>query len=110
MIYISGPMSGMPDLNYPLFNATAAKLRAEGLQVINPAEITVEHGVKWELCLRRDIRALMDCDSIAMLPGWEVSKGARLEHHIAVELGFEVIYLKPPSPVAIAEEAQLERE
>jgi hypothetical protein len=110
VIYISGPMSGKPGLNFDEFNAAAAKLRADGYQVINPAEITIDHGAKWEECLRRDIRAMMDCDAIAMLPGWEHSKGARLEHHIAVELGFEVIILKPPSTVAIAEEARAEVE
>ncbi len=37
-IYISGPMSGLPECNYPAFNAAAAHLRALGYSVENPAE------------------------------------------------------------------------
>ena len=83
-------MSGLPEFNFPAFNEKAAKLRAMGVDVINPAEFGEELGLEWHQYLRKDIRALMDCDAIHMLPGWSHSKGARLEHHIAMELGFTV--------------------
>jgi hypothetical protein len=41
-IYLSGPMTGLPDLNFPAFNAAASALRAKGLNVINPAEINID--------------------------------------------------------------------
>ena len=41
--------------------------------------------------LRADIGDLLDCDAILMLPGWEDSAGATLEHSIAVALGLEVL-------------------
>lgn len=41
--------------------------------------------------MRRDIAALMDCDTVATLPGWEHSKGARLEVLIAERLGMTVV-------------------
>jgi hypothetical protein len=48
-IYISGPMSGLPNLNFPAFYAAQAKLEAEGYKVVNPAEIgknlTVPHNL-----------------------------------------------------------------
>ena len=37
-VYIAGPMTGIPEFNYPLFNATAKALRATGVEVRNPAE------------------------------------------------------------------------
>ncbi|MBT9158943.1 MAG: hypothetical protein DDT26_00192 [Dehalococcoidia bacterium] len=42
-IYISGPMTGLHDLNFPAFRDAAAKLRAIGYEVVNPAELNPEH-------------------------------------------------------------------
>jgi hypothetical protein len=89
-VYISGPMTGLPDLNFPAFHAAAAKLRAAGYEAINPAEHEEAPGKAWADYLRKDIRLLMDCTGVALLPGWEQSKGARLERHIAIELGMTV--------------------
>lgn len=92
-IYISGPMTGHPDLNFPLFNDVALALRMGGWDVINPAELCADKNSAWSDCMRRDIEALMDCDSIVMLPGYEHSRGATLELHIARELGMTVYEL-----------------
>lgn len=89
-IYISGPMTGLPEMNFPAFNAKAAELRSQGRDVVNPAEHDEAPDLPWHVYLRKDIRLLMDCDTIHMLPGWESSRGARLELHIAKELGFYV--------------------
>ncbi len=40
-----------------------------------------------------DIATLWNCSAIAMLPNWQASKGARIEHAIAKELDLVVIYL-----------------
>ena len=88
--YISGPMTGLPDSNFPAFNAAAAELRALGVDVVNPAEHGLPLGLEWSEYMRADIRAMMDCNRIHMLPGWCRSPGARMEHYIAYELGFEI--------------------
>ena len=36
-IYIAGPMSGLPDFNYPAFNQAEQRLLALGYEVENPA-------------------------------------------------------------------------
>ena len=90
-IYISGPMTGMPDLNFPAFHAAARKWRELGHEVRNPSEVGEEPGKTWEDYMRKDLRLLCDCDTIYMLPGWEKSKGAHLELHIAHRLGMDVI-------------------
>ena len=41
--------------------------------------------------MRRDIAALMDCDTVVTLPDREHSKGARLEILIAERLGIVVV-------------------
>jgi hypothetical protein len=94
IFYLSGPMSDMPDLNFPAFNEATGRLRMLGLQVVNPAELGEAPGWKWRDYLKRDLSLLMLCDGIIMLPGWEKSKGARLEHHNAVELDFCVATLE----------------
>lgn len=91
-IYLSGPMSGQPDHGYPVFHAHAAQLRTAGHEVVSPAEID-HQGASWEGCLRNDLRAMCDCDTIALIPGWEGSKGVHLELHIAHRLGMEIIQL-----------------
>lgn len=39
MTYLSGPMTGLPDLNRPAFDAAARLLRGKGLTVYNPAAL-----------------------------------------------------------------------
>jgi hypothetical protein len=89
-IYLSGPMTGLPGLNFPAFAAMTAKLRDAGHAVTNPAELNPDGG-SWNDCMRRDIAALMECDTVARLPGWHTSKGARLEVLIAERLGMTVV-------------------
>ncbi|MDR1661246.1 MAG: DUF4406 domain-containing protein [Azoarcus sp.] len=93
-IYLCGPMSGLPDLNYPAFNAEADRLRALGHEVINPAEL---HPVteEWKSALRQDIAVMLDrrnnVDVLAYLPGWEDSDGAIMEIGIARRLGIVIV-------------------
>lgn len=85
-VYIAGPMTGYPKLNYPAFAAMAEKLRRMGFEVVSPAELNpITCG--YREAMLNDIRALIECDHICMMEGWEKSKGATLEHHIASVLG-----------------------
>lgn len=87
-VYLAGPMSGHPDFNYAAFHNAAARLRAHGFDVVNPAEIVKTPGLGWQACMRLDIPALLTCEAIIMLPGWQSSRGARLEYRLAQQLGF----------------------
>ena len=89
-LYVAGPMSGLPNLNFDAFHAAATALRSKGYQVINPAEINPDHAMPWHECMRRDIAELVKCDGIVLLDGWQQSRGATLEHHIAERLGMEI--------------------
>lgn len=113
-IYLAGPMRGIPEFNFPAFFATADKLREQGHEVFNPAQRDVEkYGI--EVCqspsgnlgeinpkIQFSIREAMEADSvficryadaIALMPGWETSKGANAEKLLAEAIGLEVIYL-----------------
>lgn len=87
--YIAGQMTGYQDFNYPAFNAAAAQLRAMGYRVENPAENPEQPD--WQGYMRAGITQLMRCGGIAMLPGWQQSRGASLEHFIAQRLGLQIV-------------------
>lgn len=91
-IYIAGPMTGLPELNFPAFHAAAAALRAQGHHVENPAEINAGPKAQWLDCMRMDIARLVTCDAVYLLPGWEKSRGAKVEHRLAVGLGLQVLH------------------
>lgn len=103
-IYIAGPMTGLPEWNFPAFDAAAEILRLDGHDPVNPADLDREIGFDPRQtetvgpaflrdAMRRDLTAICECDGIAMLPGWERSGGARVEHALAVHLGLHVRYL-----------------
>ena len=92
-IYLAGPMTGMPDHGFPVFNAAAKKLRDLGFDVVNPAEIG-KLGDGWLACMKADIKQLLDCDLVVLLPGYESSKGAKLECDLAIGLGIRCLPLE----------------
>ena len=91
--YVSGPMSGYPEHNATQFTSVAKLLRERGYDVCNPIEFDESPGLAWSEYLRKDIRALMDCQGVITLPGWQESRGAALEVHIAHALGMTVLPL-----------------
>jgi len=91
-IYIAGPMTGYPDCNFAAFHAAAERLAQAGWKVFNPAEnFGGRKDLARETYLRLDLAMLAQCDAIAMLPGWEDSRGAKLEYLVANELGCTII-------------------
>lgn len=90
-IYIAGPMSGLPEANYPAFNTAAHRLRALGFEVENPAENPEPKCGTWLGYMRMAIRQLVTCDGVALLPGWRGSRGARIERWLAGMLGLIVV-------------------
>lgn len=93
-VYLAGPMRGYPDFNYPTFNRVAKQLREEGLFVFNPAEAAPSKGSTLAQYLMVDLQWIAShADAIYMLPGWQQSAGAKVEHALAEYLGLDVVYL-----------------
>ena len=89
MIYLCGPMSGHPHYNYPAFNAEAARLRALGYEVENPADNPEQ--AQWSDYMRAALTQMMRCDRVAVLPGFDLSRGAMIEVRLAFDLGMPVV-------------------
>lgn len=94
-LYVAGPMTGLPDYNYPAFDGAAALLAERGYPVENPAEneqlfkdrVGPPHYTEY---LRAGLAQLLRCDGVAVLEGWWKSGGARWEVQTAGMLGLEV--------------------
>lgn len=91
-LYLAGPMTGLPDFNYPMFHRYAALLRGRGYEVFNPAEA---HGGQQDLPLwqyyAEDLPQVAAADGVAVLPGWQESTGAKIEVLVAQKLGKPVM-------------------
>lgn len=95
-IYISGKVSG-EDLEEvrEKFERAEYTLRStfRRAEVVNPMRLHNPRIPKeWEDYMAEDVRALLTCDAIFMLPDWSLSRGARIEMAIARELGLELLF------------------
>lgn len=107
-VYLSGPMRGYAEFNFPAFFDKEAELIADGCEVFNPARKDVDKGLdvtgltgsNEELAaLGFDVREALEMDTryicreathIFMLPGWSRSTGATAERALALALGLTV--------------------
>jgi hypothetical protein len=92
-VYISGPITGIKDMNRSAFDEAKKALEALDYVAVSPLDVCITaHGYwKWEDYMRADIEAMMKCGAIMMLDGWEQSKGAKIEHDLAEALGFRFL-------------------
>jgi hypothetical protein len=87
-IYIAGPMSGLPDYNFPAFHEAAYGLRLLHHDPLNPAtSFDGRQDLEYEMYIREAVRMVAAADAILMLPNWQSSKGARMELHVACTIG-----------------------
>ena len=93
-LYVSGPMSGLPGMNFDAFNSASAALQALGYETVNPVDLNPDPNADWLDCITVDLLALRPCDGIALLPGWERSFGAQIERLAAQRLGLSIFKIE----------------
>lgn len=109
-VYIAGPIAGLPNQNRNSFFEAENLLKWRGFEPVNPHNLNHEHfglcfgddipreitngsasvfdeSHKYGCYMRADLRAVLECDGILLLPGWERSRGARVEAQVAEILG-----------------------
>lgn len=96
-IYISGKISGMPkEKARSIFRAAETRVKSTypNARVVNPFNNGLPENAPYEQHIAKDLEMLAECDTIYMLPNWESSNGAKLEHKYATTNGLRVIYEK----------------
>ena len=88
-LYVIGPVTGKPDLNREVFEDAKERLRDAGYDVLIPHDV-VPPDASHEQAMRLSIKAMLGCDGVVVLSGWEGSKGAKLEHDVAISCGLYV--------------------
>ena len=120
-LYVAGPMTGFENFNRAEFDSAEAVLTAAGHDVHTPVTGDIEFYGTWEEAvtrpwqehLTRDVGNILDglFEGIVLLPGWEASRGARLEFATATEvMDLPVFNYSPSSPGGIAERFPLYEE
>lgn len=93
-VYISGKIGSLnPQDVYNKFKNAQLKFESCGCEVINPQDIAHDHDKSWASYMLEDLKALVPCDTIAMLPCWVDSPGAKIELAFAQRMGKKIIYL-----------------
>lgn len=106
-VYISGPMTGIENLNKFEFKKYEEKFKNLNFEVINPHNLFSKDEVKLmddllkekkitfeehhSFFMKRDIKEMMNCDFLTVLNGWEKSKGANIEVYIARNLKMPIV-------------------
>lgn len=83
-VYLAGPMRGHDNFNFPAFYEAEAVLKGLGYVVVNPAR-NGNQNLNGHLV--KDAQAVARVDFIALLPGWQDSRGAQLELLMADYVG-----------------------
>ncbi|MES2701751.1 MAG: DUF4406 domain-containing protein [Bacteroidota bacterium] len=90
--YIAGNISGLPKSHVrEKFNVIAQKLSSLGYKVVKPVSVT-DDSKAWDDAVRSDIKQMLECDEVHLLPDWQESRDAQLERDIALRLGMNVVY------------------
>ena len=91
-IYISGKISGIENKAFEIFEMAEKELQLRGFKTINPMKLDHDHDKTWDSYIKEDIKHLLECNSIYMLNNWNDSKGATIEHSIAILLDYKIEY------------------
>lgn len=89
-VYIAGAVSNLPYHEaMQRFKEAENFLYARGDNPVNPTKYC-DVSWDWDECMKKVIPMLLQCDKIYMLKGWKQSRGAKLEHFIALKLGIRI--------------------
>ena len=91
-VYLSGPITNTK--NYKGLFMFVEELAAldDAEQIYNPAA-QIPARSSWEQAMHRCLSEITNYDTVVLLPGWNASRGARLESDVALACGIHVVNL-----------------
>lgn len=90
-IYLSGPISGFVlEERIWTFTHVAEMVEKWGHHAVNPFDNGLPHDAGYGDHMKADMKMLLECDGILMLPDWQQSAGAQLELRVAMACGLEL--------------------
>ena len=92
-VYLSLPISGY-DLEERIETAMRkeVKLKGMGYDVVNPLGNEWQSGLTTCEYMERDIRALLDCDTVLFMKGFNRSAGCHTELCVAMACGKNILF------------------
>lgn len=88
-LYVIGPVTGRENLNRKAFEDAKEKLWDAGYDVLIPHDVVLPIATH-ERAMRLSIKTMLGCDGVVVLSDWEGSRGAKLEHDVAIACGLHV--------------------
>ena len=74
------------------FNRAADVLISQGYVAVSP--ISIYQSVNdWQEATRDNIKTMLECDELHLLPCWQESRSAQLKRDIALRLGMHIKYM-----------------
>lgn len=106
-VYLAGPMRGYPGWNFPAFEEAERRWEQAGHHVFSPMTLaramgygpnqntSAEPGSKegrdhLQHVMLSDLACIYASDALALLPGWESSRGATVEVALALFIGLRL--------------------
>lgn len=94
--YVAGPMTSIPEYNYPAFYKAKELLESIGLVVEIPPELCPQQdGFTYTDYFKADIEGMLQCEILVLLPGWPQSPGARAEMILGATMAMPTYFLIP---------------
>ncbi|MDR0675737.1 MAG: DUF4406 domain-containing protein [Elusimicrobiota bacterium] len=89
-LFLSGPITNIDDYR-KRFDQDDNLLTSKGWAVANPTrmglEIFPDTEDGWKDCMKETISIMIKCNGVALMDGWEKSRGSKIEKEIADILG-----------------------